>query len=223
MIMESYIEALFQSMLNADRKTAAEVIEKALATGFAPERVLMEILDPALARIGVQWANKSISLAQGFVGAKIAEDTLARCSPDHPLLPDIELPPVVIGNIEDDFHSLGRRMVSSFLRAAGWQVHDLGNDVLPEHFLEKAIEVGAPIIGASAMMHTTALNIRKLRDLIDHNHLTSKIKLAVGGAVFIWRPELVNDVGGDGSASNAAAVNALFRSLLSTPPGGSAK
>jgi methanogenic corrinoid protein MtbC1 len=216
-----YIEGLFQAMLNSDRKAAAAVIEQALEAGITPDRVLMEILDPALARTGVQWELRTISLAQGFVGAKIAEDTLSRCFPDQLPPTDIHLPPVVIGNIEDDFHSLGRRMVSSFLRAAGWQVHDLGNDVLPKPFLEKALEVGAPIIGVSAMMHTTALNIRKLRDLIDQRGLTGKIKLAVGGAVFNWRPELVDAVGGEGTAPNAAAVNALFRSMLSLPQRGS--
>jgi methanogenic corrinoid protein MtbC1 len=218
---EPYIEALYQSMLDSDRKAAATVINQALTAGLTPEQVLMGILDPALAKVGVLWECRAISLAQGFVGAKIAEDTLSRCSPEHLPPQDIHLPPVVIGNIEDDFHSLGRRMVASFLRAAGWQVHDLGNDVLPEHFLNKALEVGAPIIGASAMMHTTALNICKLRDLIDQRGLASKIKLAVGGAVFNWRPELVEEVGGDGSATNAAAVNALFRSMLSLPQRGS--
>ena len=73
----------------------------------------------------------------------------------------------MIGNIEDDFHSLGRQTVCPFLTAAGWEVHDLGNDVPAEQFLDKALEVNASVIGVSAMMQTTALNIRKLRAMID--------------------------------------------------------
>ncbi len=42
---------------------------------------------------------------------------------------------MVIGNIEDDFHSLGRRIVASFLSAADWEVHDIGNDVPAETFI----------------------------------------------------------------------------------------
>jgi methylmalonyl-CoA mutase cobalamin-binding domain/chain len=118
-----------------------------------------------------------------------------------------------VGNIEDDFHSLGRRIVISFLRCSGWEVHDLGNDVPPQRFIEKALDEKASVIGASAMMQTTALNIRKLRDLLDRQGLADQIKLAVGGAVFNWRPELVEEVGADGTASNAAEAARLFETL----------
>ncbi|MEI6877096.1 MAG: hypothetical protein WCL50_18435, partial [Spirochaetota bacterium] len=44
----------------------------------------------------------------------------------------------VIGNIEEDFHGLGRRLVASFLRTSGWEVHDLGNDVAAERTPRRA-------------------------------------------------------------------------------------
>lgn len=209
---QPYIDSLLVTMLNADREAAAAVVTQALQAGVPPGLVIIEILDPALQHIGKMWEQETMSLAQGFVAAKIAEDTMLRCAPDA-TEQQFSKGAVVIGNIEDDFHSLGRRVVGIFLTAAGWQVHDLGNDVLAEQFLEKALEVDAHIIGASAMMQTTALNIRKLRDLIDSRGLQNRMKLAVGGAVFNWRPELVAEVGGDGSVPNAIAVDALFRQL----------
>ena len=69
---------------------------------------------------------------------------------------------VVIGNIEDDYHSLGRKLIGIFLKSSGWTVYDLGNDVLSEEFIEKALETKSRVIGVSAMMYTTAKNIRKL-------------------------------------------------------------
>jgi methanogenic corrinoid protein MtbC1 len=199
-------------MINADRAGAASVIEQAIAEGIPPGRIIADLLDPALTRLGRLWGLETVSLAQTFVAAKIAEDILLRCMPEV----GASVPhnrPVVLGNIEDDFHSLGRRIVGSFLRAAGWDVHDLGNDVLAEHFVDKALEVGASVIGASAMMQTTALNIRKLRDRIDARGLNGRLKLAVGGAVFNWRPDLVAEVGGDGTTTNAAGADALLRRL----------
>jgi len=120
---------------------------------------------------------------------------------------------VVIGNIEEDFHALGRRMVGTFLRAEGWIVHDLGNDVPAKEFVDKALEVGARVIGVSAMMMTTALNIRRVRQEIDSRGLTGRIQLAVGGAVFCVSPGLVDEVGGDGTAANALAASGLFDRL----------
>jgi methanogenic corrinoid protein MtbC1 len=205
-------EQLFKAMVEADRSGAAEIITQALAVGIGPHQVIAGILDPAIVRLGRLWEDESMSLAQNFVASKIAEDALIRCVPCTKERQHTK-GAVVIGNIEDDFHSLGRRTVGLFLSAAGWDVHDLGNDVPAEQFVEKAIEVNASVIGASAMMQTTALNIRKLRDLIDAQGLKSKIKLAVGGAVFNWRPELVAEVGGDGSAHNAVGADDLFLRL----------
>ena len=77
-------------------------------------------------------------MAQAFVGAKIAEDVLLRCMPETGTIGTrLHKGPVVIGNIEDDFHSLGRRIVGSFLRANGWEVFDLGNDIGPSSSWKK--------------------------------------------------------------------------------------
>lgn len=212
-------EPLIDAILNVDRPAAALLMEHALQNGVSPQRYMAEVLDPALAYLGDLWGKKEVSLAQAFVGAKIAEDVLTRCIPlENSNSPRGSKGVVVLGNIEDDFHSLGRNMVVAFLRAAGWLVHDLGNDVPAEVFLEQALQHNAAIIGASAMMQTTALNIRRVRELIDSQGLQGKLRLAVGGAVFNWRPDLVKEVGGDGTAANAASVDALFTRLIGTLP-----
>lgn len=208
-----WLAKLIDAMMNTDRTAAAEIIDQALTEGIPPASVIADILEPALSYLGQLWGTQTVSLAQAFVGAKIAEDALVRCMPGRESSAGTCKGTAVVGNIEDDYHSLGRRMVASFLRSSGWEVHDLGNDVIAEQFVDKAIEVGASVVGASAMMQTTALNIRKLRDLIDARGLQNRLRLAVGGAVFNWRPELVAEVGGDGTAANAAGVDALFQSL----------
>jgi methanogenic corrinoid protein MtbC1 len=212
MNVKEWSDKLFAAMVSADRTGAANLIELALTHGIAPQQVIAEILDPAIVQLGKLWEEQTMSLAQNFVASKIAEDALLRCIPvkdgSHRTKGA-----VVIGNIEDDFHSLGRRTVGLFLDAAGWDVHDLGNDIPAEQFIEKALEVNASVIGVSAMMQTTALNIRKLRQLIDARNLSGTIKLAVGGAVFNWRPDLVAEVGGDGTAHNAVGADELFLRL----------
>ncbi len=213
-INQFWTDSLLQTMIHADRSGAAALIEEAFTAGFTPDSVILQILDPALFRLGQLWGEESVSLAQTFVAAKIAEDVLLLCMPKEGSAKEMTILGIaVIGNIEDDFHSLGRRIVGSFLRANGWTVYDLGNDVSAEQFVEKAVEVGASVIGASAMMQTTALNIRKLRSLIDGRGLAGRIKIAVGGAVFNWRPELVAEVGGDGSTRNATGASELFLRL----------
>ena len=180
------------------------------------EHLFGEVLEPTLLRIGEEWRTAELfTVAQAYVAAKVAEDTLTKITAQIEQSGQVfaKKGPVVIGNIEEDFHALGRRMVGTFLRTAGWVVYDLGNDVPPAEFVDKALEVGAHVIGVSAMMLTTARNIRKLRDEIDRRGLAGSIKLAVGGAVFLVTPGLVEEVGGDGTSQNAIGSARLFDRL----------
>jgi len=204
---------LIERIRRADRDGAG-VLLSGWAVEHGYDRVLTEVLEPTLLRIGEEWRSAgTFTIAQAFVAGKVAEDMLTQIAYQNkgPILPTKG--PVVIGNIEDDFHALGRRMVGVLLRTNGWNVHDLGNDVLPAAFVDKAVEVGARVIGASAMMLTTARNIRHLRDEIDRRGLAGRIQLAVGGATFLLMPDLVKEVGGDGTAANALMAAELFDRL----------
>ena len=205
-------ESLYALMLEAEREGAvAMLVEHAKKHGF--QAAVSDVLEPVLERAGEAWHRENLSLAQGYVAGKIAEDLLVvAAQAQGDLLLDVK-GPVILGNVEDDYHSLGRKMVAVFLRAAGWRVIDLGNDVSPADFVAAALEHGARVIGVSAMMLTTAENIRAVRAEIDARGLKGKVLLAVGGAVFKLRPELMHEVGGDGTAASAIQAPALFDRL----------
>jgi len=56
---------------------------------------------------------------------------------------------VVIGVVEGDTHDIGKNLVKIMLETAGFEVVDLGRDVPPATFVERAESVGAHIIGLS--------------------------------------------------------------------------
>lgn len=205
-------DQLFRCMFESKKDIALELIDS-YAKKYGYESAVVDFLEPALQRFGEIWASQeNVSLAQGYITAKIAEETLTKLAGSKIDKKEVK-GVVVMGNIEDDYHALGRKLVCTFLRSNGWHAIDLGNDVLAKDFVEKALEVKARVIGISAMMYTTAINIKKVRKEIDHRGLTGKIKMAVGGAVFILRPELVYEVGGDGTSRNALSAPALFQNL----------
>ncbi len=207
--------SLIDMITNADRAGANRLVDQWMAE-HGHDRLVVDVLGPVLKLVGEKWQEKEeLSLAHAYVASKIAEDALHKLGERK----RVERPeangkgPVVLGNIEDDFHGLGRRMVYTFLRADGWTVHDLGNDVEPRIFVDQAIEVGARVIGVSAMMYSTAEHIRRIRSELDSRGQNGHIQLAVGGAVFLLRPELVEQFGADGTASSALDAPALFARL----------
>jgi methylmalonyl-CoA mutase cobalamin-binding domain/chain len=208
---------LIAMIINAERTEAVDLI-CSIAAQIGYPAVITHVLDPALIEIGDMWAREKLSLAQGYVAAKITEDVLLKAVDTKEWQAETaEMHiPVVLASIEDDFHPLGRKMVSTFLQLAGWTVHDMGNDITAEEMVDKAVELNAPIIGVSAMMYTSALNIGKVRQEIDRRGLQDKLKLAVGGAIFKVRATLVEEVGGDGTAASAIDAPQLFSDLLKT-------
>lgn len=213
-MQKELVQAVVEAVLRADRNDAAALLGEC-AERIGSTDTLAYVLEPALELIGDYWnSSNSLSLAQAYVAAKIAEDFLVRKVDMHRTGTGLlKKGPVVLGNIEDDFHSLGRDMVRIFLASAGWRVIDLGNDVPAADFVDAAIEHGAKIVGASAMMYSTAVNIVKLREEIDRRFTIDRPILAVGGAVFKLRPELIAEVGGEASAENAIQVPPLFDTL----------
>jgi methanogenic corrinoid protein MtbC1 len=213
----SYKNTLVNMIVDAQRSSAVEFVS-GIASRIGFHNAINKVLEPALIEIGEMWSKEKLSLAQGYVAAKITEDILliAVESKDWHTKSNNLNTPVILANIEDDFHSLGRKMVGTFLSASGWKVIDMGNDVRAKEIVDKAVELNAPIIGVSAMMYTSAINIKNVRAEIDGRHLKNKIKLAVGGAIFKVRPKLVAEVGGDGTASSAMEVPKLFSDLLKT-------
>lgn len=181
------------------------------------ERKLVEgVIIAILHQVGQKCVStEGVSLAQAYVASEVVAAAIEKIAQDQEKEKNTapRKGPVVLANIEDDFHSLGRRMLATILEANQWEVVDMGNDVPAEQVVDKAVEVGARVIGVSAMMHTTALNIKKVREELDKRSLSSSIKLAVGGAVFTVRPELVEEVGGDGTCKTALSVPLLMDEL----------
>lgn len=210
------IQKLLIETIHRGDRSGAHALLDTWAAEYGYEHIPAKVLDPMLMQLGSEWdSSETFTLAQMYVAAKVTEDVLDKVARLFKV-PGEGKPakgPVVIGNSEDDFHALGRHLVGTFLRAEGWDVHDLGNDVPAARFVDTAQEVGARVIGVSAMMLTTALHIKKVREEIDRRGLTGLIQLAVGGSVFNVCPGLAEEVGADGTVANALKAAELFMRL----------
>ena len=71
---------------------------------------------------------------------------------------------VVLGTTKGDIHQVGKSLVGTLLATHGFRVYDLGVDVsrrsLQEKFAARALEVGADLVGVSALL-TTPMRNRK--------------------------------------------------------------
>jgi methylmalonyl-CoA mutase cobalamin-binding domain/chain len=109
---------------------------------------------------------------------------------------------IVLGVVEGDVHDIGKNLVKLMFEVAGWTVYDLGKDVPLDKFVEEQIRTESDVVGISALMTTSMLNmpevIRRLRAK------NPKVRIMLGGAPV--NPEVAEKYGADGYAKDAGTA-----------------
>ncbi|WP_309493518.1 B12-binding domain-containing protein [Candidatus Hecatella orcuttiae] len=113
---------------------------------------------------------------------------------------------VVIATVLGDVHDLGKDIVAVMMEAAGFQVFNLGRDIPAKTIVDKAKEVNADIVGASALMTTTMPEQKTLAEELKKAGIRDKVVYMVGGAPVT--ADWVKVIGADARGEDAVdAVN----------------
>ena len=216
-MIESIYRDYYEALLDTDKEKAIRTVERALQGGITPEAVIFDVVVPAMEELAdVVKHDVDTTLAQHFVASRIAAEVTERLLPQFSEAPDI-VGHVVLGTAREDFHGLGKNIVTGCLAAKMIRVTDLGLNVSPERFLDEALECGAHVIGVSSMMVHTARGEEgplRIRELIRERGVEDRVKLAVGGAPYRFNPDLYKTVGADGWAENGARAAGVIEERI---------
>ncbi|SEM68293.1 methylmalonyl-CoA mutase C-terminal domain-containing protein/methyltransferase cognate corrinoid proteins [Syntrophus gentianae] len=119
---------------------------------------------------------------------------------------------VVIGVVEGDTHDIGKNLVKIMFETSGFDVVDLGRDVPPKDFVEKAKEIDARIIALSTLMTTTMNGMKEVIALLEKENIRDRFKVMVGGGPI--SQGFAERIGADGYAANASEAAKLARKLV---------
>mgnify|MGYP001215704605 CR=1 FL=1 len=119
---------------------------------------------------------------------------------------------VVIGVVEGDTHDIGKNLVKIMLETSGFEVVDLGRDVPPRVFVEKAKEINAEIIALSTLMTTTMDGMAEVIDILKKENIRDSFKVIIGGGPI--SQSFADKIGADGYSPNAAEAVRLARKLV---------
>ncbi|NMM62812.1 cobalamin-binding protein [Clostridium sp. P21] len=119
---------------------------------------------------------------------------------------------VVIGVVQGDTHDIGKNLVRIMMETEGFEVIDLGRDIHPIDFVEKAKEVGASIIVLSTLMTTTMDGMAEVINILKSQGLKDKIKVMIGGGPI--SQSYANKIGADGYTTDASKAAKFARALI---------
>ncbi len=214
---QELFDAMRQSIIDGDADRSTALAEQALAEGVDPLAAIDDGYVPGITYVGEQFAIGELFLPDMMLAARamqravdVLEPEMKRRATERRVLGR-----VVIGTVKGDIHEIGKNLVGMMLAASGFEVHDLGVDVAPEAFVAKAREVGADLVGVSALLTTTMTGQRTVVEALAEAGLRPGVKVMVGGAPVTraWADE----IGADGYGEDAVGAVALARQLVGAP------
>ncbi len=174
--------ALSEAVANGNIPGAVAETRRLVDGGAAVSGILDLGLVPAMDKVGAKFAAGEIFIPQMLLSAKTMQECMKVLEPLFKKGDKTTKGKVLIGTVQGDLHDIGKNLVAVMLEGAGFTVTDLGVDVSPEKFVQKASEVEPDIIAMSALLSTTMPAMSKTIKALQEAGLKDKIKVMIGGA-----------------------------------------
>ncbi|MEW6553795.1 MAG: cobalamin-dependent protein [Actinomycetota bacterium] len=155
-------------------------VRKALDEGADPLS-LVEALREGMSVVGDKYEAKEYFLPDLILAAEIFKEAIALIEPRLEGENVATRGTVVIGTAQGDIHDIGKNIVATMLRCSGYQVYDLGVDVAPQAFVEKASQAGAGLVAISGLLTLAFDAMKDTVDALAEAGLRGKLKIIIGG------------------------------------------
>ncbi len=119
---------------------------------------------------------------------------------------------IVIGVVEGDTHDIGKNLVKIMLETAGFEIIDLGRDVLVKKFVDTAKEIKADIICLSSLMTSTMWKMKDVIDLLKKEGIREDVKVMVGGGPVT--ETFAKEIGADAYSNTAIEAVSIAKKLV---------
>jgi trimethylamine corrinoid protein len=209
---EEFLREAKKAILAVDKSKAEEIARQALSEGMDPIELLEKGFVAGIVEVGNCFGSGKLFLPELIQAADIMRAVTETCNSALPKDKVEKRAKVVVGTVEGDIHDIGKAIVVSLMKANGFEVYDLGRDVPTGKFIEKAMEVGADVIGSSCLLTTTMEAQKKLEQELRRQGLRDRFKTIIGGAPVTQR--WADRIGADAYAEDAADGVKKIQQLL---------
>ena len=207
----SVVAEIAENLMKGKANDVKDLVEKALADGEEPGKILNEGLLAGMSVIGERFKKNEVYVPEVLIAARAMK---AGMEVLQPKLASAGVEPVgtaVVGTVKGDLHDIGKNLVCMMLEGAGFKVVDIGIDAPPEKFVSAASENSATVMGVSALLTTTMTNMKAVVDAVAASDVAGKVKVMIGGAPVTQA--FCDEIGADGYAPDAASAADLAKEL----------
>ncbi|MBW2674101.1 MAG: cobalamin-dependent protein [Deltaproteobacteria bacterium] len=181
--LEAPADPVFQAVLDGNRDGIEAVLSRALEAGGDARKIVDGSMIPAITKVGTLFDSREYFLPQLIASAEAMKRGIAYLDP---WLADAgpskeQKGAIIIATVKGDVHDIGKNIVALMLRNHGFEVIDLGKDVSAETIVREAARIKPSVVGLSALMTTTMVNMEEVIELAGQQSVDCRFM--VGGAV----------------------------------------
>lgn len=208
------LEQLEAHMMNYDAKSAAETAQAIVDSGIDVLEAI-QVATHVIARIGDQFECGEIFLPQLMLAGETMKQCMNILSRHIGAEGEVKKKgKVVIGAVSGDIHDIGKNLVATMLSVHGFDVIDLGVNVPPMEFADRAASENAQFIALSSLMTTSMPYQRDVMELLQEMGARDKYYVVVGGGPVT--ADFAQQIGADGWGLSAVSAVRVCDRLLET-------
>ena len=172
---------LAQAMADLDKKHVIAMVESKLKDGILPLEIVKELND-GMIEIGNRFTACEYYISELIFSSHIYKEVMTTL---EPLLGQAELEKkegtIVIGTVKGDIHDIGKNIVVTLLRNAGFRTVDLGVDVSADRFVESLKETGARVLALSCLLNLAIQEMKNVVEALTAAGIRDQVKVVIGG------------------------------------------
>jgi len=160
-----------------------KIVQDKIASGADPLSIVDECRH-GMEIVGQRYKDKEYFLGELIMSGEIFKQAMATIEPA--LKAGQSQKPIakmVLGTAKGDIHNIGKDIAATLLKAAGFEIYDMGIDVAPDVFVSKLKETGAPILGISGLLTPSFESMKQTVQALEAAGLRNRVKVIIGGGI----------------------------------------
>ena len=200
--MTDALESIVQAIAKLDSSDNAKaLVTDALSQGFSATEIAEKGIRQGLQVVGEKYEANEYFLSELLYAGSLVGELFELLKPnmkDHQLE---RKGVIVLGTVKGDIHDLGKNIFKMLADSSGFEVHDLGVDVEPATFVAQVKEARPQMMGLSALLTTSLVEMKDTLDALRTARLKDNLKVLLGGNAV--KKEFGTEIGADATALDA--------------------
>lgn len=207
------LQDLSQAVIDGDSAKAVRLVKEAIEAGIDALTIYREGLI-----LGMNVVGKKMQAGEYFIPEVLLAADVMKAAQEvlKPILSRLKSPSrtgkVVLGTVQGDLHDIGKNLVIAMLEGGGFEVVDAGVDVPPDKFVAIVKQEKPDILGLSALLSVTMLNMKGVLNSLESAGVRKNVKVLIGGAPV--SQTFADEIGADGFAPDAGSAVELANRVI---------